>query len=355
MAQTRRMPTRERSDRASARISNREIALRAATPRRNLPIGAARAPVAAIRARAPGDAPRGLGADVTGQLAAAAPAFGDVLLSVGTAVARSQAALDAGLLETAKKLSATKITVVTDVIQKLDDDGLPVGDDSELITADVALINFVAPTVHQWEHVALSMDLEVGEFDAEQGVRFSRTQASTASVPSKLGGFLGWFGLSLGNESRTTTSLSSGASTSDVEASWAQGQVRLDAQLSPRATGKFPVPATVTIGPSIYFAQGSVSEKKALNVVTERSMELVISVRKAGGAVNPNQSIVVEAPGYRLSFATGSGFTGSTTNTQGQVKVTLTREIPNERFLRLTGQSVTARMGQVSNSVVINL
>jgi hypothetical protein len=344
-------PTRTGTGTAT-RTPTRTATRPAAATRTALPpvggVTAAIVPVGALTA------PQALDADVTNELTNAGPAFGDVLMAIGGAVARSQAALDKGMVDTARRLSATTITVVTDVIQKLDDDGRPVADDTDLITTDVSLINFVTPTVHEWEHVAVSMDLEVGEFDNEQGVRFTRSQSSSQSFGIKRS-FLGLVSLNLAGASRDSSSFAVGTSRSDVEADFATGQVRLDAQLSPRRTTKFPVPAEVTIGPSIYFAQGTVTETKSQGIVTQRAMELTITVRKANGDVNPNVPLEVDADAFRLSFATGAGFNGSSTNAQGQVKVTLTRDIPNVRFLRLTGQRITARLGQVSNSVVVNL
>mgnify|MGYP006189486789 CR=1 FL=1 len=67
-----------------------------------------------------------LEADVSGELAQIAPSFGDILASIGRGVADSQTALDRGLVSTATTLSQANITVVTDVVQELNDDGLPV-------------------------------------------------------------------------------------------------------------------------------------------------------------------------------------------------------------------------------------
>lgn len=348
MVQTRRK-TATRDERNGG-VGRRAAAPLAAT-RSATPVGGITAAIVPVGATT---AVQSQNADVTEELTKAGPAFGDVLMAIGGAVARSQAALDKGMVETAKRLSATKITVVTDVIQKLDDDGRPVADDTDLITADVSLINFVTPTVHEWEHVAISMDLEVGEFDIEQGVRFNRSQSSSSSFGVKRT-LLGIIPLNLGGASTDSSRSSFGTSRTDFEADFATGQVRLDAQLSPRRTTKFPVPAEVTIGPSIYFAQGTITETKSQGIVTQRAMELTITVRKASGDVNPNVPLEIDADAFRLSFATGGGFNGSTTNAQGQVKVTLSRDIPNVRFLRPTGQRVTARLGQVSNSVVVNL
>lgn len=292
----------------------------------------------------------GLEADVSQEFAELAPTFGDVLLSIGTGVAESQDALDRGLVETAQTLSDTKITVITDVIQKLDDDGLPVTEDTELVTNEVSLINYVTPTVHEWSHVALSMDLSVGAMDNERGMSFTQKQTNrSVGGVGLFWGFLGWF-----SESGSTT-YSSYNSNVRQESDWASGQVRVDAQLRPRDIGQFPVPAEITIGPQIYFSTGSVTETASGGVVTARSVDVVISVRKANGDENPLVTIVLDSGPFRQSFSTSDGFTGSTTNSDGQCKVTLTRDIPSARFLRAMTADITVNLGDLKQTSAITL
>jgi len=292
-----------------------------------------------------------LDADVSDEMAQIAPTFGDVLMSIGMGVADSQAKLDASLVEAAKTLSKTNIEVVTDVIQSLDDDGLPTGGETtQLISHNVSLINYITPTVHQWNRVALSMDLSVGEVDATSGMTFHQKQRThTNSGYGLFWGYLGWFSDNVNESSRSSSS------SSEREADWAQGQVRLDAELGPRKTTKFPVPAEVVIGPQIYFSQGTVQQTISSGVVTARSVDLVIKVRKADGSVNPSVQIEIDTDRSRYSFATGGGFNGSTTNADGEVKVTLTRDIPNPRFLRPVREMVTAKLGQVEKKYEIIL
>lgn len=292
----------------------------------------------------------GLDADVSTEFAELAPTFGDVLLAIGTGVADSQDALDRGLVETAQTLSDTKITVVTDVIQTLNDDGLPVVEATELVTNEVSLINYVTPTVHEWSHVALSMDLSVGAMDQERGVSFYQKQSSgSVGGVGLFWGFVGWFGES------GTTRTSSYSSNQRMEADWARGQVRVDAQLRPRDVGQFPTPAEITIGPQIYFSSGSVTEGSSGGVVTSRSMDIIISIRKANGDENPLVNIVLDSGPYRQSFSTDDGFTGTTTNSDGQCKVTLTRDIPSARFLRSMSATVTANLGDLKQSIDVTL
>lgn len=283
-----------------------------------------------------------LAADASGQVEGIAPTFGNILSSVGLGVANSQAALDKGVVDTVKKLSDTKITVVTEVVEELDDDGLPDPEATQLITNELSVLNFVTPTVHEWKHVALSMDMSVGAMDNETGVTYNVNSTSTSS--GSIGAFFGLVGVGY---KTTSTTYGNMMANTDREAQWSEGVVQLDATLGPRRTGKFPVPASVSIGPQIFFSQGSVVETKVANVVTERSVDVLINVRKASGAANPGKAIELEAGGLLPSFSTTAPFTGSTTDADGQCKVTLRRTI-TPGFGQTGKRSITVRLGQIS-------
>ncbi len=291
-----------------------------------------------------------LEADVSGELGAVAPTFGDVLFSLGQGVAASQEALDRSLTETARQLSDTKITVVNEVVQTLDDDGLPDLGATELIENEVSLINYVAPTVHEWRRMALSMDLTVGELDNERGFTFNRRQRYIgARAYGLLWGFIGWFDTDDRTEERGVVSRF------DYEADWSAGQVRMDALLGPRRSEPFPVPAEVAIGPQIFFSQGSVTETLADGVPTERQVDLLIKVRKADGSVNPNVNLELESDLFTFSFYTEDGYTGSQTNAEGEVKVRVIRNLPSPRFTRPIRGQLTARLGQIKRSLTLSL
>ncbi len=286
-----------------------------------------------------------LGADVSGELNELAPVFGNVLASIGLGVANSQAALDKSLVDTAKKLSDTTITVVTDVIQQLNDDGLPTIENTHPVTNNVSLINFVSPTVHEWKSVALSMDLTVGAIDRETGITFNKSQHKASVGGGGIWGFLGWF-----DAQASTTNTNINIRT-DYEANWATGQVRMDALLGPRTSQNFPVPGQVQIGPQMYFSLGTVTEASSGGNVT-RSIDVIIKVLKASGAVNPDKNIQISSP-FPPSFASGGGFNGSTTNAQGEIKVTFSRTVP-VGFRRVPG-TVTASLGDISKTTQISL
>jgi hypothetical protein len=290
-------------------------------------------------------------ADTSDDLGGLAPTFGNVLNSIGVGVATSQEALDKGLVEIAKSLSDTNIDLVTQVIQELDDDGLPVAptDDSNLRKQNVSLINFVNPQAHEWKHVALSMDMSVGEIDNETGMTYNATQTnSSASTTGLLWGFVGWF-----QHSHTNRETSVERST-DQEAGWAQGQVRMDAMLAPRRTGKFPVPAEVSIGPQIAIGMGGVIESENAGVIT-RSQDLTITVRKADGSVNPDVPLIISSSSFAIELLDNSAASFNFTNTDGIVMARVKRRIPNAIFGRALRGTVTVELGQISKDIEINI
>ena len=147
-----------------------------------------------------GSASAAVADSVAAQLSDLTPSFGNILSSIGLGVARSQAALDEGVIETVKKLSSTMITVVTEVVEQLDDDGLPNVAATRLVTNDLSVLNFVTPTVHQWQHVSLSMDMSVGAMDEQTGLSFSVGTSSSGNNGNSLAGLIG-----LGNMSTSSS------------------------------------------------------------------------------------------------------------------------------------------------------
>jgi hypothetical protein len=300
-----------------------------------------RAPARATSA-APLAAPEGLGADITGELAAAAPTFGEVLASVGLGVAASQAELDKGVRESAKALADKKVKFVNTVTTRLDDDGLPIaptldadGNPDNVELVEVSAINFFSPTVHEWKHVALSMDLQVGALDATQGFSFKRSQASTSVGGGVHWGFIGWFNAAGG------FSYSGVSRESEQESNWSQGTVRLDAQLGPRRTERLPIPGRLNRGPSIFFVPGRTTEAAG-----QRTLAATIEVRKADGDVNPGQTLRVTARGLGVSFQPNA-----TTDADGRVALQLVRrDLGDPRQF-----SLTVALGQLSQPFDVTL
>jgi hypothetical protein len=253
-----------------------------------------------------------------------APTFGNVLKAIGLGVATSQEALDKGIIETVNTLNGTKITVVTDVVLKLDDDGMPIVSDDDLVSQEVSVLNYVTPTIHEWKHVALSMDLSMSSVSEERGIEFTREQRVITN--HNYGLFWGFFGWT-DTDDQTTTSTYNQQTKREVD--WESGQVRLDAMLGPRTTTKFPVPAQVSTGPQIFLNTGALVETKDTHgVVTDRSLDILLKIIKADGSVNPNVGpLAVNAGVLLVSAADTDGYTAGQTNAEGKAKFTLSRKI----------------------------
>ena len=281
-----------------------------------------------------------------------APTFGNVLKSVGEGVVASQKKLDASIVDTITKLNDTKITVVTDVVMALDDDGRPIVDADNLKTKDVSVLNYFMPTVHEWKHVALSMDLTLSHMDEQYGMTFEESQFSgnEGGVGLFLG-YVGWFQMGGSFESFSE----------DVnvqrEADWARGQVRLDAQLSPRRTTKFPVAAQVTLGPQINLIPGPITEKKENNVLKGRSMDLIVRILKVDGSANPNLTPVVTAGGFMVAppAADAEYPSPGVTNASGQTKYTVTRNFSSPSFAQPIKTKISVRLNDMTKTLDIVL
>jgi hypothetical protein len=342
-AATRPRPARSRATQPAAAETATQAVTRAA---------AAAAPVGATPQD--GGLPIGLdsatlAADVSGQLRAVAPTFGEVLKSIGSGVAASQQALDQGVIDTVKELATTNISVVTDVIQHLNDDGEPDPAQTELVSTDLSVLNFFMPTIHEWKRVAVAMDLSIGAFNEKDGLTFKARQ--TADGTSTFGAFWGFLGV---GEQHFFNNTQSSERTHEQESSWSQGEVRLDATLGPRTTQSFPTPTQVALGPQITFSEGTVTETPVAGAGVNRAIDVQVKVLTHAGAANPGKAVTVEAGTLRIAFSSTAPFTGSTTNAQGDVLVTLTRNVPNAG----TGPArvpVSVRLGALTQTFTLTI
>ncbi len=264
--------------------------------------------------------------DPANKLRTVAPTFGEVLRSIGMGVAESQAALDSGVIDTVNELADTNITVVTDVIVQLTDDGLPDPDPAKttLVTEDLSVLSFFMPTIHEWKRVAVSMDLSVGAFTEFDGMKFKATQSGSSSNSAGL--FWGFLGIGETHDYERKLDTMRGHV---QESSWSMGEVRVDATLGPRSTHAFPVPAQVKIGPQIVFSQGATKEVAVGPGSVSRSIEALVTVLTRAGAPSPGKGLTVDAGPLGVAYVKGGVFDGATTNSDGQVKVTITRNVAN--------------------------
>ncbi len=288
--------------------------------------------------------------DVAGKLDSIAPTFGEILKSVGTGVAAAQRALDASVVATARRLADTKIDVVTDVIQRINDDtGLPEAPnpDTDLVKQQLSVLNFVTPTVHEWKYVALSMDLTVAGFNEKTGMSFN--SFSMRAGQGSAGAYLGFVGV---GSTSLNSDFSTVRATIERESEWAEGQVQLDSLLAPRRTTKFPVPASVEVGPQIFVTQGRTTDvrdgTRANAPLVERQVEVTITILKANGEANGGRNPVIEAPGLlREAMA------GGATNARGKVVYRLRRFYG--RPAPFASFPVTVRLGAIVRRFAVDL
>ena len=81
---------------------------------------------------------------------------------------------------------------------------------------------------------------------------------------------------------------------------------------------------------------------------------MLVSVLKAAGDPNPNKPVDIDAGALRTSFSTTAPFTGNTTNADGQIEVTITRNVPNSG----TGPAkvpVIARLGALTQTFTLTI
>jgi hypothetical protein len=78
---------------------------------------------------------------------------GNVLASIGSAVAVSQKALDKSVVDTIKKLNDKKIKVVTAVRQELTDDGVPDASKTTLVTNELSVLSLFTPEFHEFKEL----------------------------------------------------------------------------------------------------------------------------------------------------------------------------------------------------------
>jgi hypothetical protein len=287
--------------------------------------------------------------DVANQLDALAPTFGEILKSVGSGLANAQRALDKSVMDTVNKLATTKIDVVTDVVQRLDDaTGLPMEPaDTDLIKQQLSVLNFVTPTVHEFKYMALTMDLSIAKLDQKVGMSFTSASLNTSRNSSGLHfGFVGVGTTSVNADFKAVRS------NVEREMQWASGRVQMDALLAPRRTTKFPVPAEISVGPQIFLNQGRTTDVRQgagqNPPLVERNVEITITTLTAAGAPNTTANVTIEAPGL-LRETTQA-------NTGGKTRFRLRRFFTNGAGAQgFSTFAVKVRLGQIVKSFTVDL
>jgi len=286
-------------------------------------------------------APVGMKADVTDKLTAAAPAFGEVLKSIGTAVAMTQAAMDDAALASLKDLARQTVDIPVIVEQSLDDDGLPTT--TNIVTQKVTLASIIPPSMKQVERMTMRMDLTVGEFNATGGVKFNGTMA-------RAGASVGFMRGNVNGEVASTSVRSEFQQLSE----FATGSVSVAVEIGERTGFQIPTPAQYALGPQVRGAitastQATTTSGTPPLPETKRSVTMQFSIRLTNGTLKSPIALTdleIQAPAG-ISVHAGSVAGSALTQTFERV-VPTTGTAYVEREVRVT-------FGQLSRTFKINL
>jgi hypothetical protein len=192
--------------------------------------------------------------NVSDELTGNGVAFGEMVKSVGLAVAAAQTALDKTLVDTAKALSETEINTVAVFEQKIkDDDGTM--EKGEVHIQKLPLTNYLMPTAYQWSRVYLEADANVQEFNSRTGFN---VQQKSFSMNASAGGSYSLFG---GFRGGASTSMGFGSASTGVDTAMstdlAAGKLHMEATLEPRSDIELPRPFILQKGPRMQLLVGA--------------------------------------------------------------------------------------------------
>jgi hypothetical protein len=280
--------------------------------------------------------------DVSGQLATAGLAFGDLVKLTGQAVADTQQTLNKTAANSTSTLAKTLVDVVA--VQEVDYDDSGNVTQSQSFTQNLPLINFVDPVLYMWREVRLQ-----GRFTASQFASTSSTDTTThtgddSSAEAGLFIVLGG-GYTNFQSDRTSTNLDTNFR---IESS--VGLMRMNAILEPRHDIGVPKPRQAIVGPRISIEAGPIADVGPQNAPTGRTMEVVIAYEKADGTPIAGKTLSIETPGVGWSYKGGV----SQTDGDGLVTAVLSRAfIGDAPDLSPIDVIVSARMGLVGASATM--
>ena len=229
-------------------------------------------------------APIGMKADVTKKMLAAAPGFGEVLKTIGHAVALTQTALDETALESLKTLSGQTVNVPVLIEQTLDDDGKPTT--VNIVTAAMPLTSIIVPSMQMVDQMTLRMDMRVESANATSGIKFNQNMISAGVIfdASKKG--KDKFSVNAGFNNTNINSQFSSMS------DFSSGSVMVSLDIVDRTGFQIPAPLTYGIGASLSVKVVAVTQTKITSseeppVTTfDRAAKLKIKKIAESGAVS---------------------------------------------------------------------
>ncbi|WP_175471792.1 hypothetical protein [Geodermatophilus telluris] len=202
--------------------------------------------------------------DVTDEINRGGPALGSLMKAIGKVVPASQRGMDEVSVATAQSLSNTSIDVVAIYEQVVNKNGEM--EDGRPIIQKLPLINYVMPTFYQWTRVHMQADMQVSEFNSENGFN---VKGKRSSVDLNLNGNAG-FGLIGGGLGLSNGSIGGGldfsaseferGTTATNSVDRAAGQLHLEATLEPRPDITLPRPLIVQKGPRLRVTASGVEQ-----------------------------------------------------------------------------------------------
>jgi hypothetical protein len=279
--------------------------------------------------------------DVSGQLAVAGMAFGDLVKLTGQAVSDAQQTLNKTAAASTSTLARTLVDVIAVQETDYDDDGNVTGATS--FTQKLPLIDFVDPVLYQWTEVRLQ-----GRFLATQFSATSATDTSsghTADDAASTGPliFLG-AGFFTQQFDATSTQLNT-----DVRTESSVGLIRMNAILDPRHDIGVPPPRRAIVGPRIQIDAGPIQDVGPAAAPTGRTMEAIITFTRDDGAAIANKELSIDTPGVGWAYKAGA-----TTDANGQVTAVLSRSFVGATPDRSPiGVVVSVRKGLVGESATL--
>lgn len=277
--------------------------------------------------------------DVSGQLANAGMAFGDLVKLTGKSVADTQTKLNKTAADSTSALAQTLVDVIA--VQELDydDNGNVTGE--QTFTQQLPLIDFVDPVLYQWSQVRLQ-----GRFTASQFATTASTDthSNTSTDSSGQAGIGIIFGGGYNNfqfdDSQTHVDTSF-----RVEDS--VGLIRMNAVLEPRHDIGVPKPRQAIVGPQISIDAGPIADVGA--PATARTMEAVITFTNSAGDPIANKELAIDTQGVAWAYKTGA-----TTDGTGAVTIVLSRQFVGDTPDRTPADFiVSVRKGIVGESTTL--
>jgi hypothetical protein len=277
--------------------------------------------------------------DVSGQLATAGMAFGDLVKLTGKAVADTQTKLNKTGADSTSALATTLVDVIAVQEVDYDDNGNVTGE--QTFTQQLPLIDFIDPVIYQWTQVRLQGRFTASQFAATASTDTHTNTSTDASGQAGLGIiFGGGYNNFQWDDSQTHVN-------TNFEIEDSVGLLRMNAVLEPRHDIGVPKPRQAIVGPRIAIDGGPITDVGA--PATSRTMEVVITYTNSNGDPLANKELAIDTQGVAWAYQAGS-----TTDANGAVTIVLTRQFVGDNPDRTpVNFVVTVRKGIVSEATTV--